>query len=86
MTKKEIQKQVVERKLTRADILPFLSQQFGIPEDIISNIFSTRRRLQEAIPNDEKGVMLEKQWRTDRGMASAYEVAQVQIWQSGHLL
>jgi len=34
------------------------------------------RRLQEEIPNDEKGEALEREWRADRGMASGAEIAE----------
>jgi len=34
------------------------------------------RRLQEAIPNDEKGKKLEANWREERGMQSINELAE----------
>ena len=50
----------------------------GITPEQAQMAININRRIQDIIPNDEKGQRLEKEWRVNEGMATCFEVAGVQ--------
>lgn len=78
MTAKEIQTYLDAHpeKKSRKFIPEIVQELTGVEPEKQIAVKVAIRRLQEAIPNDEKGRELEKEWRAERGMQSGVELAE----------
>lgn len=84
ITKKEVSRwlelhpQYKKRSLMYQATALYVRQVLGdiITSHHVEMAITVHRRLQDILPNDEKGMALEKEWRKDNGMQSGVEVAE----------
>lgn len=78
MTREQIQAylQAHPEKKHRRHIPEIVKELTGVDPDQQIAVKVAIRRLQEEIPNDEKGERLEREWRKERGMPSGVELAE----------
>lgn len=55
------------------------AQYLGLTAEQVEKAITFHRRLQDILPNDKKGVELEKEWRSEEGMKSLVEFAEDSI-------
>lgn len=80
ITKQEVSEYLEKHPDLKARSKKYLaiSQMIGITPEQAQMAININRRIQDIIPNDEKGQRLEKEWRVNEGMATCFEVAGVQ--------
>lgn len=87
VTRKEVENFLIENPSFAKRSMKYLAIEkvTGIPADVCQKICVWNRRLQDILPNDKKGVELEKEWLANEGMEDIVSLATKALTPPGYV-